>query len=285
VACQDQCPPSEPCRCLRHIVHVDALIAWLGRKLTEVYENTNLHRLLMELQLGDHRTFPLDYETYFTGELKCVRVFSLLLKQDRGHLIDRFYQSQMYDMILHQDGNYEGLRENLSDTTASCDAVELIIDEFQREKWTFCPLELQLHMDRPLEGTRVIVPFCHKIKLNEGGTASVYLVAVQEDLIRDERLKAELKDSLYEDLVHGKVRLWQQLINFRLLCTIVLQNGPQVLLWQQEECFRIGKRCIFRFEVKHRRAHSPIPGEFHTRLRRRYQIPRPSRKENLQSPP
>jgi hypothetical protein len=193
VACQDQCPPSEECRCLRHIVHVDALIAWLGRKLTEANRDTNLHQLLMEVQLGDHRTFPLDYNTYFTGELKCVRVFSLLLKQDRGHLIDRFYQSRMYDMILHQDGNYEGLRENLSD---------------KREKWTFCPLELQLHMDRPLEGTRVIVPFCRKIKLNKRGTASVYLVAVQEDLIRDERLRVELKDSLYEDLVHGKVRLW-----------------------------------------------------------------------------
>jgi hypothetical protein len=205
VACQDQCLPSESCRCLRHIIHVDALVAWLGRKLTEVSGSTNLHRLLAELQLGDHRTFPLDFETYFTGEFLCVRVFSLLLKQNRGHLIDRFYQSQMYDVLLHQNGNYEGLRENLSDTIIRNDIVDRIIEDFQREKWAFCPLELQLHMDRPLDGTRVIAPFCHKIRLNEGGTASVYLVAVQKDLVRDERLRAVLNNSLYVDSVFGEV--------------------------------------------------------------------------------
>jgi hypothetical protein len=111
----------------------------------------------------------------------------------------------MYDMLLHQNGNYEGLRENLSDTIITNDAVDRIIDDFQHEKWAFCPLELQLHMDRPLDGTRVIAPFCHKIRLNEGGTASVYLVAVQKDLVRDERLRVVLNNSLYVDSVFGEV--------------------------------------------------------------------------------
>jgi hypothetical protein len=202
VACQNQCQPPESCSCLRQIIHVDALSAWWRRKLSEVNGTTNLHRSLEELQLGPHQTFPLQHDTYFTGKYQCLRVFSLLLRKRLGHLIDRFYQSQMSDIAFHHDGNYERLRENLSDVLPSHE-IEPIIQEFRREKWSFCPLELELHMDRPLEGTKVIAPFCHKIKLNEGGTASVYLVAVQEDLIRDARLKAVLQDSLYEDSAFG----------------------------------------------------------------------------------
>jgi hypothetical protein len=207
VACQNQCQPPESCSCLRQIIHVEALGAWWKRKLSEVNGTTNLHRLLQEMQIGPHRNFPLEYETFFTGEYQCLKVFSLLLSKNLGYLIDRFYQAQMNDNVLHHDGNYGRLRDNLSDTIESSDAVENIIQQFRREKWSFCPLELQLYMDRPLEDTKVIAPFCHKIKLNEGGTASVYLVAVQKDLIRDERLKAVLQDSLYHDTAFGEVRV------------------------------------------------------------------------------
>jgi hypothetical protein len=204
VACQNQCRPPESCSCLRQIIHVDALCTWLRRKHSEPNGSTNLHRLLQELQLGPHRKFPLEHDTYFTGKYQCLRVFSLLLKNRIGHLIDRFYQSQMSDSVLHQDGNYDRLRENLHGIISS-NEIENRIQEFSREKWSFCPLELELHMDRPLEGTKVIAPFCHKMKLKEGGTASVYLVAVQKDLIRDERLRTRLKDSLYRDTAFGEV--------------------------------------------------------------------------------
>jgi hypothetical protein len=201
VACQNQCQPPESCSCCRQIIHVDALCRWLRRTLSESNGTTNLHRLLQELHTG-HRKFPLEHDVYFTGKYQCLRVFSLLLKNGFGHLVDRFYQSQMSDYTIHHDGSFELLRENLSDVLPN-NEVESIIQKFRREKWTFCPLELELHMDRPLEGTKIIAPFCHKIKLTEGGTASVYLVAVQEDLIRDARLKAVLQDSMYKDSAFG----------------------------------------------------------------------------------
>jgi hypothetical protein len=174
VACQDQCYPPEKCQCLRHIIHVEALASWLGKKISELSGRTNLHRLLEELQLGEGQTFPLEYETYFARNFHCHRVFSLLLKQDRGHLIDRFYKSQMYDMRLDQDGSEENLRENLSEVITDSDEVNGIVRDFQTEKWAYCPLELQLCMDRHLQGTRMVLPFCHKIRLNnKGGTVRV----------------------------------------------------------------------------------------------------------------
>jgi hypothetical protein len=206
VACQNQCQLPESCSCLRQIVDVDALCKWLRRTLSETNGTTNLHRLLQELQIGPHRKFPLEHDIYFAGkyQTQCLRVFSILLKMGLGHLIDRFYQSQMSDSVLHQDGNYDRLRENLRGIIPS-NEIENVILEFSREKWAFCPLELELHMDRPLEGTKVIAPFCHKMKLNEGGTASVYLVAVQKDLIRDDKLRVVLQDSLYLDTTFGEV--------------------------------------------------------------------------------
>jgi hypothetical protein len=67
-------------------------------------------------------------------------------------------------------------------------------------------LQLTLHVDRNLQTTKVIPPFCHKIKLaDKGGTASIYWVAIQKDLISDDRLKSALKDSVYTDKDHGEV--------------------------------------------------------------------------------
>jgi hypothetical protein len=207
VACQDQCDPPESCQCLRHIIHVDALTSWWRRKVSD-RSRTNLHRVLEELQLGEHRIFPLtkEFDTLFEGQYHCRMVFSLLLKQKIGHLIDKFYQSQTYDMVLDQHRSHEELRGSLTHAVQDPDRIERIISNFQHEKWAYCPLRLQLYVDRHLEGTKVIVPFCHKIRLNDkGGTASVYVVAVQKDLIHDERLRSMLSNSLYKDSLYGEV--------------------------------------------------------------------------------
>lgn len=61
-------------------------------------------------------------------------------------------------------------------------------------------------MDLNLYGTKVIPPFCFKIKLpDKGGTASIYWVAVQKDLITDIALADALQKSLYEDEKLGEV--------------------------------------------------------------------------------
>lgn len=78
--------------------------------------------------------------------------------------------------------------------------MDITIEDFHRDKWAYCPMNLTLGMDLNLYGTKVIPPFCFKIKLpDKGGTASIYWVAVQKDLITDIALADALQKSLYED--------------------------------------------------------------------------------------
>jgi hypothetical protein len=207
VACQNECHPPKTCSCQRYIVHVDALKAWWRRKHSESPNSTKLHRVLDEIfsQAG-HWMFVPEFQKLFTGEHSCLRVFSLLLKQGRGHLVDRFYDSDMNDKYLERSDSNQSLRDNLANVVHR-DELDCVIRDFHNEKWAYCPLELTLHMGRNLQGTKVIPPFCHKIKLGDkGGTASIYWVAIQKDFISDDQLKVALQDSLFNDDDFGWVR-------------------------------------------------------------------------------
>jgi hypothetical protein len=207
VACQNACEPLESCSCQREVVDVKALEAWWKRQASESTNQTKLHRFLEEMPPAHHRVFPLNPKKLFTGEHSCLRVLSLLLKQRRDHLIDRFYESDMKDMYLDivRTDSDQNLRENLIGI-AKRDEVDDIVNDFHREKWAYCPLKLTLHMDRNLHGTMVIPPFCHKIKLGEkGGTASIYWVAVETNLVSDDALKVALRDSIYIDDQYDEV--------------------------------------------------------------------------------
>ena len=73
---------------------------------------------------------------------------------------------------------------------------------------------LREQLDENLHGTKVIPPFCLKTKLpDKGGTASIYWVAVQKDLISDNALALALKDSIYTDEDFGEVSFLTTLVN------------------------------------------------------------------------
>ncbi|KAF2031395.1 hypothetical protein EK21DRAFT_88108 [Setomelanomma holmii] len=207
VACQNQCDPPDSCSCQRLIVHVDAMKQWWLRKLSEASEQTKLQKLLDEMPLFSHRMFPLKYQELLNGKHSCLIVFSLLLKQERGHLIDCFYKSAMNDNYLAIERTQtaeQTLRDNLRDTE-HVHETNTILDDFEKQKWAFCSLELTLGMSRSLHGTKVIPPFCHKVKMGDkGGTASIYWVAVQQEFISDPDLRAAIKDSLYTDPVYDE---------------------------------------------------------------------------------
>ncbi|CAN9388110.1 unnamed protein product [Alternaria alternata] len=110
----------------------------------------------------------------------------------------------MYDHFLTRSESDENLREKLVGVVHHAE-VETIIGDFHKEKWKWCPLNLTLDMDENLHGTKVIPPFCLKTKLSEkGGTASIYWVAVQKDLISDNALALALQDSIYTDDEFGE---------------------------------------------------------------------------------
>jgi hypothetical protein len=161
--------------------------------------------VLQDLGLAE-RKFPLDITALFTGDYQCFRLFSLLLGLGCGQFLQQFYISGVHDKTLHQNER-EDLRENLISVRTSPIEVDRIIHEFRSEKWAYCPLEIEPQLNSSLSGTRVVIPFCKKIRLGDkGGTASLYWVAVQQDLIHDKKLRAVLEKSLYVDREFGQVR-------------------------------------------------------------------------------
>ena len=206
VACQDLCDPPDTCTCLRRIVHVDAMKQWWLRKPDPASDQSNLLRVLDEIPSGDYPRLLLNPQKLFMGKPTSLVVFSLLLKLDRGQLIDCFYDSGIFDNDL-TFAHHKSLRENLR-RIIPYPEVDAVLQDFNEQKWQFCPLALSLNMSRSLHDTRFIPPFCHKIKMGDnGGTASVYCIAVQKDLISDTRLCIAIEDSLYEDPDFGPVRL------------------------------------------------------------------------------
>jgi hypothetical protein len=218
VTCQNRCDlnATKPCSCLRHIVHVDALMQWWDEESSGGSGQTKLDRLFAEIPEPDHRIFPVyapREREFFNGDQSCLTVFSILLALNRAVLFDIFYNSDMTDKrldIIRKDSN-QRLRENLRRVEPH--EVDIILREFHQERWAYCPLKLVLGMERHLEESKVIPPFCHKVPFpNKGATASVYLVAVQKDLITDESLKSAIKDSIYECPTYGEVRISENLL-------------------------------------------------------------------------
>lgn len=204
VACQSACPV-DSCSCQREIVHVNALEAWWRKQGSESPKYTKLDRFMREMPISPHRILPIKPTRMFKSGQSCLRVLSLLLTQDLDHLVDRFYEAKLYDHCLTRIENYQDLREKLVGVVRPGE-VETIIVDFDRERWKWCPLNLTLDMDENLHGTKVIPPFCLKTKISEKeGTASIYWVAVQKDLISDNALALALQGSIYTDDEFGEV--------------------------------------------------------------------------------
>ena len=177
VACQNGCEPDDACDCIRRVINVSAVTAWW-------------------------KSMTPDSENY-----SHILVFSMLLEQGRGHLLGQFVDSDINDRSLANmtEGSEQRLRKILAEAHSSIQ-VDQVMNDFHRVRWAYCPLSLTLHMDRNLQGSKMIPPFCHKIRLGHtGGTASLYWIAVQRDLISDDALAFALRDSLYTDDTYGEV--------------------------------------------------------------------------------
>ncbi|KAF2477652.1 uncharacterized protein BDR25DRAFT_299514 [Lindgomyces ingoldianus] len=238
VACQRQCDPPETCTCHRRFVHVDKLEAWMNRQDSQDSPNTKAGRLLAELhdKIKHHAAFgfPLDYRPLFTGEDRCTRVFSMLLEKDRGELIDLFHGASMYDRYLNlPEHNYNAdhpiLRDKLREKHIPEADINNIVTDFEKEKWAYCPplSYFRLYMEGDLAGGKMIMPFCHRIRVNnKGGTASVSWVAIQEDLIVDEDLRGALSKSLYKDPEFG----WC----FQMILKSYSEENKDIYSWEKE---------------------------------------------------
>lgn len=115
-------------------------------------------------------------------------LFAILLKLESGGLIHIFQQhfnddslGAMLPPVLSNELESSGL-EYPGD----------ILEQFDQERWAFCPAKIEdMHNHtKALYGGHWILPFCKRGPINEGGTARVDRILVQEDLVPKEIRKA-----------------------------------------------------------------------------------------------
>ncbi|ORX98944.1 hypothetical protein BCR34DRAFT_142156 [Clohesyomyces aquaticus] len=234
VSCQRQCKarlPPTACDCKLYIVNVEKLEAWMRRQDSEDTPNTNAGRLVTDLhEKMSHRSafgLPIDHRPILQ---RCTLVFSILLALDRGDLIDLFHNAGIYDTYLDlPEHNHGRLRATLRLYHIRESEIDEVVQAFENEKWAYCaPLShFSLGMDEAFGGGRMIMPFCRRIRVNEkGGTASVSWVAIQEDLISDDKLRDALKKSLHKDEEFG----WC----FQMALKSYSENRKDLFTWEKE---------------------------------------------------
>jgi hypothetical protein len=167
----------------------------------------------VEEPITRHRTFPITSKSILEGHDRCVLVFSVLLSQDRGGLIDIFQDVGIVDNSLEHSGS-DRFRVNLKRELRenSIPNPDRVVEEFEQAKWAFLPAPLKVHMQRNFLGGKFVFPYCRRQRINhKGGTAAVYEVVVQKEFfhIPDEtadEMKEVLRRSLFEDSEFGEVR-------------------------------------------------------------------------------
>lgn len=217
VACERECESDAQCVCQRHFIHTEKLESWMNRQDSQAPPNTKATGLLDELhdKIKHHRAFglPLDSASIFTGDNRSLIMFSMLLDQDRGDLIDIFHNAGVCDKYLGApdhifNATHSSLRHHLREKRYTDTEINEIIEIVGRERQAYCSRQLTLHMDASFEREKAVMPFCRRMRVNnKGGTASVFWVAVQKDLITDQKLRDALDNSLYPDPEFGPVSL------------------------------------------------------------------------------
>lgn len=198
----------------KRFYHQPQVKEWMCREaLGNVSSLSNVDRLLAEVYAADTNHFQPTYARQLQDNLI---VFAILLHPDvqcgdsihvfRKHITDVNLHiqdlSRVYDDIVKE---LEFEEKPLPRRWKTQD-YRAITDAFERQRWAFNPVPLQLGMDASIPHALSILPFCFKRLINDkGGTAGVYQYKIQHDLVSDPSLQEALQDSLVEDDEFGKV--------------------------------------------------------------------------------
>ncbi len=213
---------------------IDKLTEWMESK--DASQVTNAGQLLMSLHHKDGSDpFRISSESILTGDHRCVLVFSILLSLDKGDFINCFWTAGYVDSKLDTSLDDYELRRYLS--LSGLSDPDNLIDRFERVKWSFCPIKLRLNMSESFKGGRWILPFCKRRKINEkGGTADLWQVLVQEDLLPEE-LKNRIPGSKFDDETYRGVSGFfpsvRQVNADADGVTLVLPTGREVVLYRK----------------------------------------------------
>ncbi|PGH11424.1 serine/threonine protein kinase [Polytolypa hystricis UAMH7299] len=207
VACQPHSKRAE-CTCKRYFVPMDRVEKWLEEQQSQGDAN-NLDGLLRQLEdkmktQGVSRQFASS-KTILEDDNRCVTVFAVLLELGRGELIYLFQSMNVVDKILDWPPALSTIELAEELKRRGITDGPTLLDDFDEAKWAYCSPPLRLDMERNMLSP-IVLPFCRCEPVNDkGGTASVFQVAVQEELILDPKLADALSKSLYDDRDFGKV--------------------------------------------------------------------------------
>ncbi|KAK0653691.1 kinase-like domain-containing protein [Cercophora samala] len=175
----------------RHFYHPDDIKAWM--LIEDENHITNVAHLLQDVQS------PSRFHTVARLEDSAMVVFAVLVSIRCGNLLSGFLQ------YFREEGDLDrAIPDSINGTLklqfgrASADIAD-IISRFDQERWAFIPAKIQRMHEQTaaLKDRPFILPFCKKQLVGEGGTAVVYKVLIQEDLMPN-TLRGELAGSEVE---------------------------------------------------------------------------------------
>lgn len=206
VACQ--CGESESsCLCPLEFIDFDQAESWM-RQPVQDGRATNLHLLILALESKFRRPFQIIVSRISSTYNPCIRVFCILLMQERGELIQSFCDAGVVDRDIAEDVRIRigRLRRELWQWKTH-EETETIIQDFEKARRGAIAAELHLHMAENFQGGAYILPFCRYRPINgKGGTASVFEAFIQQDLVKDTKLQQALARSEVTDEKYGTVR-------------------------------------------------------------------------------
>ncbi|KAM7201206.1 hypothetical protein V8F20_004952 [Naviculisporaceae sp. PSN 640] len=178
--------------------HVDAIKTWM-LKASGRNNVPNSAKLLHAV------SNPNAFAATGPNEIKnALILFAILLKLDCGHLI-HIFQQHFHDDSLDSTIPTAILTQELEESNLEYPGD--ILQQFDEERWAFCPARIE-HMHnhtKSFYGGHWILPFCAREPINEGGTAHVDRVLLQEDLVPDDvEFKKELEGFEYIDKKYGR---------------------------------------------------------------------------------
>jgi hypothetical protein len=140
--------------------------------------------------------FSYDSKRILQDDTRCLLIFSILLELGEGNLIHALLKHDYTDRKLPLD-----LAQLERNSTFKQNPG--LSKRFNDTQWKYCPVRFELTGERDLTQDHIVPIFC-KQRINEGGTAVIYEILVQEEFV-NEALRAAVPYSRGVDSQYGPV--------------------------------------------------------------------------------
>ncbi|KIW66740.1 hypothetical protein PV04_06040 [Phialophora macrospora] len=155
--------------CKRQYIQVQKLKRWMLEG-----QPKNVDRLLSACY-NKKSGFSLVSAHITEGSRKRLLVFSILLELGHGDLIEDLRSNEVDDSRLP-------IPLTVLERRTVFRQHPTLVSRFEKAQWKYCPLAFELNEAQSLTADH-IVPICFKQQINEGGTARVYEIIVQEEFV------------------------------------------------------------------------------------------------------